>query len=75
MSEYIQQQSFKFFGQFAGDMLGNDLISNFSNSLFSLGQKGYRVELEGEADQRALEIAERAGYDPKWYMGVMEKLV
>lgn len=74
VSEYIQQQSFKFFGQFAGDMLGNDLISNFSNSLFSHAQKGYGVELEGEADQRALEIAEQAGYDPKWYMGVMEKL-
>ncbi|MDP6853904.1 MAG: M48 family metalloprotease [Arenicellales bacterium] len=74
ISAIVQQQSSKFFGTFAGGMTGNDLVGNFANSLYDIGVKGYNVEIEAEADERALLIAERAGYDPKWYMGVMEKL-
>lgn len=73
ISAVVTEQSAKFFQGFAGDIVGNDLVGGFVSSLYDIGVKGYNVEIEAEADARALLIAQRAGYDPGVFPGVMEK--
>ena len=73
VSAVVQEQTGKFFQGFAGDIAGNDLVGGFVDSLYDIGVKGYNVEIEAEADARALLIAQRAGYDPGVFPGVMEK--
>jgi len=73
ISAVVTEESAKFFQGFAGDIVGNDLVGGFVNSLYDIGVKGYNVEIEAEADERALLIAQRAGYDPGVFPGIMEK--
>ena len=73
ISAVATEQGAKFFAGFAGDIAGGDALGSFVNSLYDFGKKGYGVEIEAEADARALVIAQRAGYDPRVFPAVMEK--
>jgi hypothetical protein len=73
ISAVAMEQGAKFMAGFVGDIAGGDALGSFVNSLFDFGKKGYGVEIEAEADARALVIAQRAGYDPRVFPAVMEK--
>ena len=73
ISAVATEQGAKFFSGFAGDIAGGDALGSFVDSLYDFGKKGYGVEIEAEADARALVIAQRAGYDPRVFPAVMEK--
>ena len=73
ISAVSTEQGAKFFAGFGGDIAGGDALGSFVNSLYDFGKKGYGVEIEAEADARALVIAQRAGYDPRVFPAVMEK--
>jgi len=73
ISAVATEQGAKFFSGFAGDIAGGDALGSFVNSLYDFGKQGYGVEIEAEADARALVIAQRAGYDPRVFPAVMEK--
>jgi beta-barrel assembly-enhancing protease len=73
ISAVAGEQGAEFFAGFAGNTIGADALGGFTDSLYKHGRQGYVVEVEAEADARALVIAQRAGYDPSVFPGLMER--
>ena len=63
-----------FMSDFVGDIGAGEGMKQFAKGVMKYGADGYDVELEMEADARALFIAQQAGYDPNVFPRVMERL-
>ena len=63
-----------FMSDFVGDIGAGEGMQQFAQGVMKYGADGYDVELEIEADARALFIAQQAGYDPNVFPRVMERL-
>jgi beta-barrel assembly-enhancing protease len=72
VSAVITQKSAEMFGTLFGGGSGTS-FSQFVDGLYNFAETGYGLEMETEADDRALFIAQQAGYDPAVFPGVMEK--
>ena len=64
----------EFMSEFMGEIGAGAGMEKFADAVLKFGKEGYDVELEMEADARALFIGQQAGYDPKVFPRVMERL-
>ncbi|MHC8864647.1 M48 family metallopeptidase [Arenicellales bacterium IMCC57338] len=73
VSAVVSGQSAAMFGTLFGGGKGTT-FSQFVDGLYNFAKTGYGLQMETEADDRALLITQQAGYDPSVAPTVMEKL-